>query len=87
LPSKSELIKKLKEFNLDHIIQYIEKNNVHKIEIRGEIVLTKKEFIKLNKIQEKENKPIYANPRNVAAGSIRQLSSKITASRKLSFYP
>jgi DNA ligase (NAD+) len=50
-------------------------------------VLTKQEFLKLNKLQEKENKPIYANPRNVAAGSIRQLDSKITATRKLSFYP
>lgn len=87
LPSKEVLIKKLKDFNLNNIVKYIENNQINKIEVRGEVVLTKQEFLKLNKLQEKENKPIYANPRNVAAGSIRQLDSKITATRKLSFYP
>jgi DNA ligase (NAD+) len=87
LPSKEILIKRLKEFNLNDIAKYIENNKINKIEVRGEVVLTKQEFFKLNKQQEKENKPIYANPRNVAAGSIRQLDSKITATRKLSFYP
>ena len=54
--------------------------------IRGEIFLTKKEFDRINKELEKENKKPYANPRNLAAGSIRQLNPKITASRKLDFY-
>ena len=51
--------------------------------VRGEIFLTKKEFVRINKDQEKKGEKIYANPRNVAAGSIRQLDPKIVASRKL----
>ena len=58
----------------------------HLIEVRGEVLLTKKEFARINQEQEKNNLPIYANPRNVAAGSIRQLDPKITASRHLVFY-
>jgi DNA ligase (NAD+) len=53
---------------------------------RGEAFLTKKEFARINKEQEKSGGKIYANPRNVAAGSIRQLDPRITASRKLDFY-
>ena len=56
------------------------------LEVRGEVVLTKKEFEKVNKNLEKQGKEMYANPRNLAAGSIRQLDPKITASRKLDFY-
>ncbi len=54
--------------------------------VRGETFLTKKEFSRINKEQEKRGEKAYANPRNVAAGSIRQLDPKITASRKLDFY-
>ncbi|TSC60567.1 MAG: DNA ligase (NAD+) [Parcubacteria group bacterium LiPW_15] len=54
--------------------------------VRGETFLTKKEFARLNREQEKKGEKPYANPRNVAAGSIRQLDPKITASRKLDFY-
>ncbi len=54
--------------------------------VRGEVFLTKKEFDKINKEQERKNLKFYANPRNVAAGSIRQLNPQITASRKLDFY-
>lgn len=50
---------------------------------RGEIFLTKKEFARINKEQEKKGAKPYANPRNIAAGSVRQLDPKITASRKL----
>lgn len=53
---------------------------------RGETFLTKKEFERINKEQIKKGEKIYANPRNVAAGSIRQLDPKITAGRKLDFY-
>lgn len=53
------------------------------IEVRGEIVMTKKQFDALNRDQERRGLPRYANPRNIAAGSIRQLDPSITASRRL----
>lgn len=56
------------------------------IEIRGEVVIGKKNFEKINEEQEKKGLSRYANPRNLAAGSLRQLNSNITASRKLDFY-
>jgi DNA ligase (NAD+) len=56
------------------------------IHVRGEVVMLKKTFAKLNKKYEKEGRPLLANPRNGAAGSIRQLDSKITAERELDFY-
>jgi DNA ligase (NAD+) len=51
--------------------------------VRGEVFLTKKEFAKINKEQERTGGKAYANPRNVAAGSIRQLDLRVTASRHL----
>ncbi len=51
--------------------------------VRGEVFISKKEFKRINDLQKKEGLPLYANPRNIAAGSIRQLDSKITADRKL----
>lgn len=56
------------------------------IEVRGEVVMAKKMLTVLNKIQEKEGKPLFANTRNVAAGSIRQLDPSISASRHLNFF-
>jgi DNA ligase (NAD+) len=53
---------------------------------RGEVFLTKKEFERINKEQTGKGGKVYANPRNVAAGSVRQLDPKITASRRLNFY-
>jgi DNA ligase (NAD+) len=54
-------------------------------EIRGEIVILKKDFEQLNKEQQAANLPLFANPRNLAAGTIRQLDPKLVASRPLSF--
>src|SRR3989344_43671 len=51
--------------------------------MRGEVFLTRKDFERINREQEKKGEKVYANPRNVAAGSVRQLDPKITASRKL----
>jgi DNA ligase (NAD+) len=56
------------------------------LEVRGEVYMTHKAFEALNKRQEKDGKPTYANPRNSAAGSVRQLDPSITAGRALNFF-
>ena len=58
-----------------------------RIEIRGEVVIFKAEFEKINEARAKEGEPLFANARNAAAGSLRQLDSKITAKRNLVFLP
>ncbi len=55
------------------------------VEVRGEIVIFKKDFDRLNEIQRKQGEAEFANPRNLAAGSIRQLDPKVAASRPLKF--
>ena len=59
--------------------------NVGQTEIRGEIVMHKQDFERLNKQRQKANLPLFANPRNTAAGTIRQLDSGLVASRPLHF--
>lgn len=61
------------------------KIDVDEAEVRGEIIIFKKDFEKLQEIQRKNGEPEFANPRNLAAGSIRQLDPKIAASRPLRF--
>lgn len=56
------------------------------IEVRGEIYMPKKSFLKLNEERKKNNENLFANPRNAAAGSVRQLDSSIAAKRNLSTF-
>lgn len=55
------------------------------IEVRGEVFMNHAEFERVNKEQAKKKLPVYANPRNLAAGTLRQLDPKIVAARKLDF--
>ncbi len=57
-----------------------------RLDVRGEVVLTKAELARINEAQVKRGLPPYANPRNLAAGSIRQLDPAAAASRKMEFY-
>lgn len=57
-----------------------------RLEVRGEVYLGKEEFKKINREREKEGLPLFANPRNAAAGSLRQIDPKNTAKRNLSIF-
>lgn len=56
------------------------------LEVRGEIYMPKEAFVRLNEEQLKAHQPLFANPRNCAAGSLRQKDPKVTAKRELSFW-
>ena len=62
------------------------RSEVPRLEVRGEIYMPKKEFLRLNEEKEESGERIFANPRNAAAGSLRQLDPGITAKRALSAF-
>ncbi len=83
LRDKEDVIKELEKEGLKDVANTIAKKGLGEIIVRGEIFLNKKEFDSINKQQIKNGLPVFANPRNIAAGSIRQLDPKVTSSRKL----
>jgi DNA ligase (NAD+) len=78
-----EVVADLEKEGEKEIADYIRKNGLKEVVARGEAIITKKNFELVNKEQEKLGEPTFANPRNLAAGSIRQLDPKITAKRRL----
>ena len=73
-------LRAIKEFPL-----FLDKDAPEIFEIRGEVFMSKADFFALNTKNEEENKKLFANPRNAAAGSLRQLDARITEQRNLSF--
>ncbi len=67
-------------------LRFLDKNPPELVEIRGEVYMKIDEFKKLNEERERKGEPLFANPRNAASGSVRQLDSNITASRKLHLF-
>ena len=77
------VVKELKKENLGELADKVAKQGLKEIVVRGEVMITKKRFQEINQERRRQNLECYANPRNIAAGSIRQLNPKITASRHL----
>ena len=83
LREMEDISKDLEREGLKEIAKNIKENGLKEVVVRGEAVITKKTFELVNKEQIKRSLSPFANPRNLAAGSIRQLDPKITAQRKL----
>jgi len=71
---------------VQNIPSHLADSKVSYVSVRGEIIMTKTDFACLNREREQSGGELYANPRNTAAGSVRQLDPAITASRQLRFY-
>lgn len=83
LPEQEEVLKNLKHDGLERFAPAIKRALGGKLTVRGEIFMSLKDFEKVNRKQKKAGLKEYANPRNLAAGSVRQLDPKITAARRL----
>ncbi len=88
LREKEEVISDLKKQGLSReIVQAVTNHDFKKpVIVRGEVFISKKDFKEINKEQEKAGLAVYANPRNLAAGSVRQLDPKVTISRHLNSF-
>ena len=81
-----EVVKELEKEGLTEIAKNIEKKGLKEIIVRGEVFIDKKDFEEINKLQKQKGLPAFANPRNIAAGSIRQLDPKVTSKRHLNSF-
>lgn len=85
-PSESEINAWAKEFGMPKEMASLNASANGRVEIRGEVYVPKKGFEKMNAERAERGEELFANPRNIAAGSIRQLDPSIAASRPLSFF-
>lgn len=83
IPLKIQSYSKFSDKKIEEKVKKLIEKGI--IEIRGEVYMSKKHFNKINQERIKEGEKPYANPRNLAAGSVRQLDPKLAASRKLKF--
>ncbi len=83
LSDVNKVVNDLRKEGLSDVASNITKNGLRKVVVRGEIIITKEEFERINKEQKKLGFPAFANPRNLAAGSVRQLDPKIMLKRRL----
>lgn len=72
--------------NVPHVLDFDLDFNIEKLEVRGEVLMPKAGFAKLNREAESKGEKTFANPRNAAAGSLRQLDPNIAENRPLAFY-
>lgn len=72
--------------NVPHVLDFDLDFNIEKLEVRGEVLMPKAGFAKLNREAESKGEKTFANPRNAAAGSLRQLDPNIAKNRPLAFY-
>ncbi|MDO8496006.1 MAG: NAD-dependent DNA ligase LigA [bacterium] len=86
LLDEEEVLKNLKKEKLERFTAGVKKALSGKLIVRGEVFITKRDFERINREQKKGELKFYANPRNLAAGSVRQLDPSVTRSRKLDSY-